>query len=143
MIFSGRDGLKAFKNHALRIGIARPFLLVSTGKGISLHAGEQLFHFLVAELRALDTGRRTHALNGGNALEAGELFRRKRLNHLPAAFKLIDFSDELQNLWGNGDVLDVMHRRYPFIPIYTQFTATKQADIHSYPFISNYCFRSL
>jgi len=53
------------------------------------------------------------------------------LHRLPAALKLIDIRDELQNLGRDGDVLDGVHGAiYPFLPIFTQLLCQREADIH-------------
>src|SRR5467141_714960 len=50
-----------------------------------------------------------YALDCGDALETGESLRGEGLHRLPAALKLIDIRDELQNLGRDGDVLNGVH----------------------------------
>jgi len=81
---------------------------------------------------------RPHALNGGVPPQARQPFRGECLDDRPATLKLVDFGDELEYFRRDCDVLDFVHVRYPFSPIYSRFVA----DIHFHPFRSHFEFFS-
>ncbi len=75
--------------------------------------------FPIAELCTFDAGGGTNAFNRGDPPQCGELFRRKRLHHLPSPLELIDLGNELQDFGRGGDVPDRVRtdiHLYPFSP---------------------------
>lgn len=70
-------------------------------------------------VRVFYAGRGTNALDCGDPPQAGQSFGRKRPHHFPVPLEFIDLGDELQDLWGDGDILDpaVLNIHvYPFFP---------------------------
>jgi hypothetical protein len=91
----------------------------------------------VREFRTFNARGGPYALDCGDALETGESFWGEGLHCLPAALKLIDIRDELQDFGGNGYVLDLVHGANihfnPFSPIFTRFLLVgKQISIHTH-----------
>src|SRR5215469_1814242 len=133
VVFCDRYGLETLENHIHCIGIAGHFLLVAACERLRLHAGEQLFHFPIAESCAFNSGGGANALDRCDAPQAGEFFRRECLHHLPSPLELIDLGDELQNFGRDRDVADLASvniHLYPFLPD----CYPKASNIHLYPF---------
>ena len=67
-------------------------------------------------------------------LKTGESLWREGLHSLPAALKLIDIRDELEDFGGNRDVLNLMHGRISILTHFHPIPESGQANIHLYPF---------
>jgi hypothetical protein len=94
VVFGDRFGLETLENHVHRIGVASHFLLVPAREQFSLHTGEQLFHFPVAELRMefrlaeLENPARQHGIRLGQVAtrqNAINELKRASIVMLPAA----------------------------------------------------------
>ena len=75
-------------------------MFVTAGEGLGLHSRQQLLHLPVSEFRTFNARGGPYALDCGDALETGESLWGESLHRLPAALKLIDIHDELQDFGG-------------------------------------------
>src|SRR5215469_14314141 len=66
VVFGDRYGFETLENHVHRVGVACDLLLIAASKRFSLHSGEQLLDFPIAEFCSFDTGRGSNALNRGD-----------------------------------------------------------------------------
>jgi hypothetical protein len=98
-------------------GIARDLLFVAGSEGLDLQLGQQALDLAVGELRTLDAGRRTDALDRGQLAQGLEPPRRDRPKRAPSPLELIDPGDEAENSRGDRSVSSM--RRFRLMPKYT------------------------
>ena len=84
-------------------GVAGDLLLVAAGKGLDLQIGKKALNFAVGKLTTLDACRRADALDCRNAAQGAEPFRGKRSERPPCSLKLVDLSDQGEDLGRNLD----------------------------------------
>ena len=125
VVLGERDVLPGREHQVHQLGVAGHFLLVAGGEGLDLQVRQQVLHFPVGQLAALDAGGGADALDGGHAPQGRQPVGRERAQGAPGAFELVDPGDEAQDLRGDLEGVGSQHEpKRRFTPIFLPISYT-------------------
>lgn len=119
MVLGDRDFRPGREDGLHELRIAGNFLLVTGAEGLDLQVREQLFDLPVGQPATLDARRRPDALDGRDAAQGRQAFRRQCAQGSPGPLELVDLGDECKHLRGDlqGGCLNHHPYLHPQIPI--------------------------
>src|SRR5579872_2845410 len=106
VVFGDRDVFPRPEYKVHRFGVAGDLLLFAGSEGPDFDIGEKALDLTVGELAALNAGRGADALDGGDAAQRRQPFRRDGSERPPSALEFVHLGNQRQNLRGDPDGVD-------------------------------------